>query len=113
MSLYRVTNDKGQAVAAGDLIPSSVGGRDVQLTFLGVGRPAEYGRSAKVYIDGRIGWLNAEVFGLTVNERVEVKETGARGWAIGFPDPYSVTVSLDSGHLQRHPNSAVEFIDVL
>jgi hypothetical protein len=110
MSLYRVTNNLGQGVAPFDSIPGAAGER---VTFSGVGRPAGYGRSAKVYIAGRIGWFNAEAFNLTVNERVEVKETGARGWAIGFPDPYSVTVELDGGQVAQLPNSAVEFIDVL
>jgi hypothetical protein len=110
MTLYRILDAHGNEVFPGDTITDF---RGEPLTFKGVGRAPEIGRSGKVYVEGRLGWFNDSVFKLQIWRRVELHETGERGWLARYTSPTNVWLVMDDESFMDVPADSVRETDEL
>lgn len=110
MTLYRVLDENGREVAPGDTITDFRGETRV---FTGVGRAPDFGRSGKVYVDGRLGWFNDSVFRLHIWRRVMYIPTGERGWLTRYTSPTNVWLVLDDESFMDAPAAEVAEVDEL
>lgn len=105
MTLYRVLDEHGHEVAPGDTITDF---RGEPMVLKGIGRAPDFGRSGKVYVDGRLGWFNDSVFRLQIWRRVEDSVAG-RCWLVKYVSPDVALCEYDDG--QRYEVRVSELLE--